>query len=471
MSMRDTSRADASAPRGLWHPLPRGNALGRMLLAVTTALVIFGTIFVASASEGQSAADGGTAFSIMIHDIAYLCLGIFALYLGTRVRLERLVKSAPFLIGSGLVLLLAVKAIGVTTNGGKRWLNLRVIDLQPSELFKLCTVLFIAWLVFHHHDELNNWKQLLIWTMPVWIGCGFIVLEPDIGTATVVLVIAVAMLAVAGLSRQLIGGVLVLSVVSVGAYLLFEPYSAKRFFSFLHPNSNLLGSGYQLLQSRIGLGAGGVTGLGLGHSREKWGLLPNPHTDFIFTIVGEELGVVGTLAVVALFLAFLMVAVRIAQRCSNQVYRLVAVGITTWIMVEALINIASVVGWWAVTGVPLPFFSYGGTALITELAAVGILYNIAHDQSRTGDLTIREHRVTNFRAALERPRSASARPARRAQTRRPEVRRLEPRRPEPRRAEPRRAEPRRVDPRRPEPRRADPTRVNRRDAPRRPREY
>ena len=190
MVTRDARRTDSSAPRGLWHPLPRGNALGRMLLAVTTALVIFGTIFVASASEGQSAADGGTAFSIMIHDVAYLCLGIFALYLASRVRLERLVKSAPLIIGSGLVLLLAVKAVGVTTNGGKRWLNLRVIDLQPSELFKLCVVLFIAWLVLHHHDELNNWKQLLIWTTPVWIGCGFIVLEPDIGTATVVLVIA-----------------------------------------------------------------------------------------------------------------------------------------------------------------------------------------------------------------------------------------------------------------------------------------
>jgi cell division protein FtsW len=463
----------ATRENGLFRPMPRGNALGRMLLAVTTALVIFGTIFVASASEGQSAADGGTAFSIMIHDIAYLCLGIFALYLATRVRLERLVKSAPLIIGSGFVLLLAVKAVGVTTNGGKRWLNLRVIDLQPSELFKLCTVLFIAWLVLHHHDELNNWKQLLIWTTPVWIGCGLIVLEPDIGTATVVLVIAVSMLAVAGLSRQLIGGVLLLSVVSVGAYLLLEPYSAKRFFSFLHPNSkaNLLGSGYQLLQSRIGLGAGGVTGLGLGHSREKWGLLPNPHTDFIFTIIGEELGLVGSLAVIALFIAFLMVSVRIAQRCSNQVYRLVAVGITTWIMVEALINIASVVGWWAVTGVPLPFFSYGGTALITELAAVGILYNIAHDQTRTGDLTIREHRVTNFRAALERPRAASARSPRRAETSRPESRRPDPRRADPRRADPRRADPRRADPRRSDPRRVDPTRVDRRGAPRRPREY
>ncbi|HEV3268621.1 MAG TPA: putative peptidoglycan glycosyltransferase FtsW [Acidimicrobiales bacterium] len=397
---------------GYLHPLPRGNTAGRILLMVTTALVIFGTIFVASASEGQSAANGGTAFSTMVHDVAYLILGVFALYVAARVRLDRLVKSAPLLVVGGLFLLLAVKAVGVTTNGGKRWLNLHLINLQPSELFKLCTVLFIAWLVLHHHDELNNWKQLAVWTAPVWLGCGLIVLEPDIGTSSVVLVIAVSILAVAGLSRRLLISVVALTGLAVGAYLLTSPYSAKRFFSFLHPNSDLAGSGYQLLQSRIGLGAGGVTGLGLGHSREKWGLLPNPHTDFIFSVVGEELGLIGTLAVIALFIAFLMVSVRIAQQCSNQVYRLVAVGITTWIAVEALINIASVVGWWAVTGVPLPFFSYGGTALITELCAVGLLYNIAHDRSRTDDLTIREYRLTNFRQSLERPRAQ--RPAPRA---------------------------------------------------------
>jgi cell division protein FtsW len=421
VSLREDHRATPASARvrGYLHPLPRGNAAGRVLLIVTTALVVFGTIFVASASEGQSAANGGSAFSIMVHDVAYLCIGVFALYGAARVRLDRLVKSAPLLITIGLGLLLAVKAIGVSANGGKRWLNFQVIDLQPSELFKLCCVLFIAWLVQHHHDELNNWVQLAMWTLPVTLGCGLIVLEPDIGTASVVLVVVVAMLAVAGLSRRLLGGVLMLTGVAVGGYLLLEPYSAKRFFSFLHPNSNLLGSGYQLLQSKIGLGAGGVSGLGLGHSREKWGLLPNPHTDFIFTIVGEELGLIGTLAVIALFIAFLMVAVRIAQRCSNQVYRLIAVGITTWIAVEALINISSVVGWWAVTGVPLPFFSYGGTALITELAAVGLLYNIAHDRSRTGDLTIREYRLTKFRETLPRGRPARGRPARPPQRRGP----------------------------------------------------
>ena len=390
-------------------PLPRGVASGRVLIVITGLLVTFGTIAVASASEGQAAANGGSTWSIMIRDVIFLGCGIFALYVAARLRLDRLVRKAPLLIVGGIGLLLAVKAIGVTSNGGKRWLNLHVIYLQPSELFKLFTVLFIAWLVQHHHNELGNWRQLAIWTVPITFGSVLIVIEPDIGTSSVVVAIAFVMLAIGGLTKRLLGRIAILGGVVFGGYMAYKPYSARRFFSFVHPNSNLLGSGYQLYQSRIGLGTGGVAGLGLGHSREKWGLLPNPHTDFIFTIIGEELGLIGTLCVIGLFVAFLFAAIRIAQQSTNEVYRLIAVGITTWIAVEAIINIASVVGWWAVTGIPLPFFSYGGTALISELAAVGLLYNIAHDRSRSSDVTIREHKITNFRETIER---RTARPTR-----------------------------------------------------------
>jgi cell division protein FtsW len=370
-------------------------------LFITTLMVIYGTIAVASASEGQASANGGSTWSIIVHDLVFLGFGAFALYVMTRVRLDRLVRSAPLLIVTGLLLLLAVKAIGVTSNGGKRWINLHVIYLQPSELFKLFTVLFMAWLIQHHHNELGNWRQLAIWTIPVTLGIGLIVIEPDIGTSSVVAAIAFVILAVAGLSKRLLARIGVVGLIAFGAYMAYKPYSARRFFSFIHPNTDLLGSGYQLLQSRIGLGTGGVAGLGLGHSREKWGLLPNPHTDFIFTIIGEELGLIGSLAVIGLFIAFLFAAMRIAQRCTNSLYRYIAVGITAWICIEAVINIASVVGWWAVTGIPLPFFSYGGTSLVTELAAVGLLYNIAHDSSSSGDVTIDERRETNFREVIE----------------------------------------------------------------------
>jgi cell division protein FtsW len=364
--------------RGLLEPLPRGDATGRTLLVITGLLVTYGTVAVASASEGQSAANGAATWGIAMRDVIYLALGVAALMVAARVRLSGVLRRAPVWMLGTLGLLLAVKAVGVTANGGKRWINLRVIYLQPSELFKLATVLFIAWVVHHHREELGNWRRLAWWTLPVTLGAGLIVLEPDIGTSSVVVALALVMLAVAGLPRGLLTRVLLLGSVAFAGYMMSRPYSARRFFSFLHPNLDPLGNGYQLLQSKIGLGAGGLTGLGLGHSREKWGLLPNPHTDFIFSIVGEELGFVGTIAVIALFVAFLLCATRIAQRCADPSLRLVAVGITTWICLEAAINIASAVGGWAVTGIPLPFFSYGGTALITELTAVGLLYNIAH---------------------------------------------------------------------------------------------
>lgn len=388
--------------RGLLQPFPRGNSSARMLMLVTALLVTFGTVAVASASEGQATANGGSSVSIIIRDLIYLGFGIFAFYIVARVQLRHLVRRAPLLVGVGLALLVAVEGVGVSANGGKRWLNLHVIFLQPSEIFKFATVIFVAWLVHHHHDELGHWKQFAVWTAPVWLGAGLIVIEPDIGTSSVVLAIAFAMLAVAGLSGKMQLRIIVLGVVAFLGYMRLKPYSAARFFSFLHPNRDLLGSGYQLLQSKIGLGAGGLTGLGLGQSREKWGLLPNPHTDFIFTIIGEELGYIGALLVIVLFIWFLLVSMHIAKQCTNDVYRLIVVGVLTWIMAEAIINIASVVGGWAVTGIPLPFFSYGGTALITELAAIGLVYNVAHDRSRSSDVSIRDFQVTNFRDSFER---------------------------------------------------------------------
>ena len=387
--------------RGILQPLPRGNFNARMLLVVTTLLVAFGTIAVASASEGQAVANGGSSFSIILRDLVYLGFGLIALYVVARLRLARVLRSAPLLILFGLALLAAVKMVGVTSDGGKRWLNLHVILLQPSEMFKLFTVLFLAWLVQNHHGELSNWKQLVLWTSPVAIGAALVLVEPDIGTTSVIVSVAYVMLAVAGLSKKRLAQIAVLGVVVFLGYLKMKPYSAARFFSFLHPNKDLLGSGYQLLQSKIGLGAGGLTGLGLGNSREKFGLLPNPHTDFIFTIVGEELGLIGSLVVIGLFIWFLFVATRIAKQCTNEVYRLLVVGVTTWIVLEAIINIASVVGGWAVTGIPLPFFSYGGTALITELAAVGLMYNVAHDTSHSGDVEIRQPRVESLRESYQ----------------------------------------------------------------------
>ncbi len=369
-------------------PFPRGDRAATSLLVITALMVGYGTVMVGSASDAQSALNGGTSFALAIRDLLYLVIGAIVFWVVARVRLSWLAGLAPMLVSVGLALLVAVELVGITVNGGKRWLPTPFIQIQPSEFFKLFVVLYVVWVIQRHHRRIGNWQHLALWMSPVLAGVGLILLEHDVGTDTVVVAIALVVLFVAGLPRKIISAIVLLSLPVMGVYALLEPYSVRRLISFLHPNANLATSGYQLLQSRIGLGAGGLTGLGLDHSREKWGLLPNPHTDFIFTIIGEELGLIGTLSVIALFIGFLMVATRIARQCTNEVYRLLVVGITAWIVLEAVINIASVVGFWAVTGIPLPFFSYGGTALITELAAVGLLYNIAHDRSRSKHLDI-----------------------------------------------------------------------------------
>jgi cell division protein FtsW len=369
-------------------PFPRGDRAATTLLIVTALLVGYGTVMVGSASDAQSALNGGTSFAITIRDVLYLGIGTLVFTIVARLRLSWVLNLAPALMMGGLALLAGVEMVGITVNGAKRWLPTPFIQIQPSEFFKLFVVLYVVWVIQRHHHRIGNWQHLVLWMAPVLAGVGLILLEHDVGTDTVVCAIVLVILFVAGLPRKVVTSIVLLSLPVLGIYAIAEPYSVRRLMSFLHPNANLTSSGYQLLQSRIGLGAGGVTGLGLDHSREKWGLLPNPHTDFIFTIIGEELGLVGTLSVIALFVGFLMVATRIARQCTNEAYRLIVVGITAWIILEALINIASVVGFWAVTGIPLPFFSYGGTALITELAAIGLLYNIAHDRSRSEHLVI-----------------------------------------------------------------------------------
>lgn len=387
LGVRDQRPPRTRTPR-LFRPFPRLNGNGRSILLVTFSLLVYGTVCMISASEGQAAANGGSVFAFVKRDGAFLVIGLIAFYFVARIRMDLLVKSAPFLIVSGLVLLVAVEFIGITANGGKRWLGGPGVNIQPSEMFKLFTIIYLAWLVQHQYRELASWRVLLGWLSPVLGGIVLIVVEPDIGTSSVVAVLLFTMLFMAGLDWRKLTTMGAVGALGVLVYAKDKPYAVKRLLGFLHPSANPLSSGYQLAQSKIGLGSGGLSGLGLGHSREKWGFLPNPHTDFVFAIVGEELGFIGALAVLALFIWFLVSALKIARQTPNATYRLMVVGITTWIMFEAVINIASVVGWWAVTGIPLPFFSYGGTALIAQLVAVGLLVNIAHDPTPSPDFVI-----------------------------------------------------------------------------------
>jgi len=375
-----------------FQPVPRGDSRGRLLLILTGAMVLLGNVFVASASEGQTSATGGTPTSIWTHSVAYTVIGMFAVLIVSKIQLDKLLRLSPILMIGSFIALALVAKWGITVNGGQRWLNLKVIIFQPSELFKLATVLYLGLVIQKNYLTLGKPKVLLMWVSPVILGVGLILLEPDMGTSSMVIAIALTMLIVAGMSRKFTATAFGGLFIGLVGFVALKSYAWSRFTSFLHYGQFQHSLNYQIDQSKTAVGSGGIIGLGFGHSRAKWGLLPNPHTDFIFSILSEEMGLIGSVLVIALFAWFLLVSVRIAARCTNQAYRYVAMGITVWIALEAVINIASVMGWWAVTGIPLPFFSYGGTSLIMEMVAVGILYNIANDRSESRDLTIREYR-------------------------------------------------------------------------------
>jgi cell division protein FtsW len=374
--------------RGFFQPIPRGASTGKWLLGIVATMVIFGTMMMASATEGEAAV-GGSPFSLIKMDIIWLGVGLFGMVIMMVMKLDRLLSMAKWIGLALLGLLLSVEVFGTRVDGAKRWIRLQSLVLQPSEFFKLGVVILVAAIVQQRHRVLGNGQRLIVALWPVLAGLGIIaVLQNDLGTSSIVALIALSMMVEAGITLFQFVLTALTGATMFAVYASIKTYAYDRFTSFLHPSQDVAGLGYQLHQSLVGIGAGGITGLGYGQSREKWGLLPNPHTDFIFSIVGEELGLLGTIAVIALFLGFLWVATDIIRRCENDAYRLMAVGITTWIMGEAIINMASTVGLWAITGVPLPFFSYGGSALVMELCAVGLLYNIACQRARSPRLLL-----------------------------------------------------------------------------------
>jgi cell division protein FtsW len=353
------------------------NALERSLLAVTLVLVTVGVICVDTAVTPQSIANGGTIWGFMAHDLALVFLGVVAFMFACRVPLAKFSKCAiPMLMVSG-ALLVVVHFSGNAISGGQRWLGYGSISVQPSELFTLASCFYLAVVVARVERTNRHWVDLLKWSSPVLAGAILVFLEPDMGTASVIVIVMFGVFVLAGLPRRVIGltvglGALVGLIAAVAA-----PYRLQRILALFHPASASSAATYQVLQAKIALGAGRYSGLGFGQAPAAWGLLPNPHTDFIFAIIGEQFGFVGTAIVLALFTWLITLGMQAARRSPDRESQLLAGGITLWFGVEVFVNVASVVGWWPVTGIPLPLISYGGTSLIIDLVALGLLVNVA----------------------------------------------------------------------------------------------
>jgi len=318
--------------------------------------------------------DFGDPYHFVRDQVKWLGLGflVFAIMARTPYTFWRKL-AIPALLGT-LALLVAVfiPGIGVRALGAHRWINFGIFILQPAELAKLSVILYLsAW--FSSKEKNRLFAFLLLMGMVV----GLVVLEPDLGTATMIFGIALAMYFLSGapLSHFLVLVPLVL--IGVVGLAVFEPYRMRRVLTFLNPEVDPLGASYQIRQVLLSLGSGGLFGVGLGQSRQKYEYLPEANTDSIFAIIGEETGFVGTVIVTLLFLFLLWRCFRIAQRTKEPFGRLMVLGIGSWIGIQTFVNIGSMVAIVPLTGVPLPLISYGGSNLVITLGALGMIYNVS----------------------------------------------------------------------------------------------
>ncbi len=371
-----------------------------VLLVTVSVLCVFGLIMVGSASSVISISLYGTPWAILVREGIWMAVGAVVIVVAIRVDYRKLRRMSPFLLllTFGLLCATLVPGLGQYAEGSSRWIGFGQVRLQPSELMKLALTIFAADFIARRLEQGSPDRRIMGPLLLVTAAASaLILLQPDMGTAMVVGCLALTMLFVSGVS---IGPVLKLLAGVVGCALVVavaSPYRRERLLSFLDPSAHSSGSGYQVVQSLIGLGSGHLTGTGLGSGQQAWGFLPNAHTDFIFSVIGEELGFVGAVAVLLLLGAFVWFGIRAATRAPDRFGGLLAIGLVAWVASETLINVGTVVGVLPVTGIPLPFISYGGSSLVITMAAAGILINIAR------------HETTRPHGAIHLPRRGSER--------------------------------------------------------------
>ncbi len=343
------------------------------ILLVIFFLLAFGLLMVYDASSVTGAQTFNDKYYFLKEQVKWIVVGLllggFTYFFDYR-QLKKL--ALPALAGS-LVLLAAVflPGIGVRAYGASRWINLGFTVLQPSELAKLSLIIYLsAWLTTRERGRLPAFLLLIGFLV------GLIILQPDMGTAIVLFLTAMTLYFLS--DNELLGLIFMMPLIILGGVGLAvkSPYRLKRLLTFFDPDTDPLGASYHIRQALIALGSGGVFGLGLGNSRQKYSYLPEATTDSIFAIIGEELGLIGAVTLVFVFALFFLQAARLTLRVEDQFGKLLGLGIIAWLAIQTLVNLGSIVGLIPLTGVPLPFISYGGSALVVELIGVGILGNI-----------------------------------------------------------------------------------------------
>jgi len=367
--------------------MPRILQPDRKLFGATLALCLLGTVMVFSASAVVTRELGGSGYSFFLRQMICMVLGIGGMFALMNFDYRKLRQPRVIFIGLGVVQVLLIGVLFLDrSHATHRWVRFGPASIQPSEFAKLALILYLAWFLelrkpwrsrsqsFDINDPVHS---LLPALAPVLVMAGLILLEPDMGTACMILLIALTMLFVSGLSLRYLGGAVLAAVPIIYLLIVRVPYRYHRLMAFRHPEADSQGYGFQLLQSLIAVGSGGLTGVGLMESKQKLFYLPEPSTDFIYAVVAEELGFLGSVAVLALFAFWGWRAFRASIQAPDDFGRYLSLGITTMVVGQALINLSVVLGLMPTKGIPLPFISYGGSSLLVMLLATGVLLNIS----------------------------------------------------------------------------------------------
>ena len=378
--------------------------LGLSLVVVVALLSLLGSVMILSASSVWAVEEAGSAFAVFIRQCMWLLISSAALVVGARLDYHRWARMVPVLVlgAFGLLFAVLIPGIGMSVNGAQRWIGFGFVQLQPAEPAKFALIVFCAALVARNAHRVHELGVVL---RPALVVLGmFAVLlmkQPNLGTTMILCAIVGGMLLWAGIPMRILAILGGTAGVLGTVFALSADYRRARVTGFLDPWANAGDSGYQTIQSLIGVASGGVSGTGLGASRAKWGFLPEAHTDFVFAIIGEELGLIGCLFVVALFAALIALGLRIAQRASDPFGAMLAVGVTTWFAVQGFVNVGAVLSLLPITGVPLPFVSFGGSSLVATMLAAGVLVNVAFQGEEP-------HNPVRERIAARRARNAQA---------------------------------------------------------------
>jgi len=351
-----------------------------IIFIVTLALLGIGIIMVFSSSSVMAFHEEGDAYFYLKRQALWAGMGLIALLILMNIDYRTWKKfSILAIVGViALLILVLVPGIGVVVGGARRWIGVGAFRIQPSEFAKMGLILFLSSYLSSIGDKVRTFKWGIIPPILVTgIICLLILKEPDLGTVMALAGISFIMIFMSGCNIFHMVYLGLLSIPAIAYLIWAEPYRMRRFFAFLDPWADPLDSGFHIIQSLLALGSGGIFGLGLGMSRQKFHYLPEQHTDFIFAILGEELGFIGAFGVVLLYIVFAWRGYRIAMNCKDRFGSLMAAGITTMIVLQAIINLGVVSGLLPVTGITLPLISSGGSSLLPMLASIGILLNIS----------------------------------------------------------------------------------------------